>query len=68
MPPLNPGAYTAVVRGKNNTSGIGLVEIYDLNQAVAFKLANLSTRSFVETGNNILIAGFFSAGTMATTG
>ena len=55
---LDPGAYTAIVRGKNNTSGVGLIEIYDLNQGVASKLANLSTRAFVSTGSNIVIAGF----------
>ena len=55
---LNPGAYTAVVRGKNNTSGIALIEVYDLSQAVLAKLANISTRAFVGTGNDIMIAGF----------
>jgi hypothetical protein len=55
---LNPGAYTAVVRGKNNTSGIGLVEVYDLNQAVPSKLANISTRALVGVSDNIVIAGF----------
>ena len=55
---LNPGAYTAIVRGKNNTSGVALIEVYDLNQGVASKLANLSTRAFVSTGDNIVIAGF----------
>jgi uncharacterized repeat protein (TIGR01451 family) len=55
---LNPGAYTAVVRGKNNISGLGLVEVYDLSQAVLAKLANISTRAFVSTGDNIVIAGF----------
>jgi hypothetical protein len=55
---LNPGAYTAVVRGKNNTSGIALVEVYDLSQAVPAKLANISTRAFVGTGGDIVIAGF----------
>ena len=55
---LNPGAYTAVVRGKSNTSGVALVEIYDLSQAVLAKLANISTRAFVSTGDNIVIAGF----------
>ena len=55
---LNPGAYTAVVRGKNNTSGIALIEVYDLSQAVLAKLANISTRAFVSTGNDIVIAGF----------
>ena len=55
---LNPGAYTAVVRGKNNTSGVALIEVYDLSQAVPAKLANISTRAFVGTGNDIVIAGF----------
>ena len=55
---LNPGTYTAVVGGKNNTSGVGLVEVYDLSQAAPAKLANLSTRAFVSTGENIVIGGF----------
>ena len=55
---LAPGAYTAIVKGNGNTSGLGLVEIYDLNQEVDSKLANLSTRAFVGTGDNIVIAGF----------
>ena len=55
---LNPGAYTAVVRGKNNTTGVGLVEVYDLNPGSSAKLANISTRAFVGTGDNIVIAGF----------
>ena len=59
---LNPGAYTAIVRGKNNTSGVALVEVYDLSQAVLAKLANISTRAFVSTGDNIVIAGFVLGG------
>ena len=59
---LNPGAYTAIVRGKNNTSGVALVEVYDLSQAVLAKLANISTRAFVSTGNDIVIAGFILGG------
>jgi len=55
---LNPGAYTAVVRGQNNTSGVALIEVYDLSHAVPAKLANISTRAFVSTGNDIVIAGF----------
>jgi hypothetical protein len=55
---LNPGAYTGVVRGNGGTSGIGLVEVYDLSQAVVAKLANISTRAFVSTGSDIVIAGF----------
>jgi hypothetical protein len=55
---LGAGAYTAVVRGNNNTTGVALIEVYDLNQAVAAKLANISTRAFVSTGDDIVIAGF----------
>jgi len=55
---LSPGAYTGVVRGNNNTTGIGLIEVYDLNPAVAAKLGNISTRALVGTGNDIVIAGF----------
>ena len=54
---LNPGAYTAIVRGNNAASGVALVEIYDLNPDADSKLANLSTRAFVSTGENIVIAG-----------
>jgi hypothetical protein len=59
---LVPGAYTAIVRGKNNTSGVALVEVYDLSQAVPAKLANISTRAFVDTDANIVIAGFILGG------
>jgi hypothetical protein len=55
---LDPGAYTAVVRGNNDTSGVALVEVYDLSEALLAKLANISTRAFVSTGDNIVIAGF----------
>jgi hypothetical protein len=59
---LNPGQYTAILKGKNNGTGVGLVEVYDLAQGVASKLANLSTRAFVSTGSNIVIAGFILGG------
>jgi hypothetical protein len=58
---LNPGAYTAILKGKNNTTGVALVEVYDLAQPVASKLANISTRAFVGTGGDIMIAGFILA-------
>jgi uncharacterized repeat protein (TIGR01451 family) len=59
---LNPGAYTAILKGKNNTSGVALIEAYDLNQAVASKLGNISTRAFVGTDANVVIAGFILGG------
>ena len=64
---LNPGAYTAVVRGKNNTSGVGLIEIYDLSQSVLAKLANISTRALIDTGDNVVIAGFILGNHSGTT-
>ncbi len=54
---LAPGSYTAVVRGTNDGTGVGLAEVYDLNQATPSKLANLSTRGFVDTGDNVMIGG-----------
>ncbi|PYJ09679.1 MAG: hypothetical protein DMF06_09270, partial [Verrucomicrobia bacterium] len=59
---LLPGAYTAIVNGKNNTTGVGLIEVYDLSQGVPAKLANISTRAFVGTGSDIVIAGFILGG------
>jgi hypothetical protein len=55
---LAPGAYTAILRGTGGTTGLGLVEIYDLAQNVNSKLANISSRSFVDTGDNAMIGGF----------
>ena len=55
---LDPGAYTAIGPGKNDTSGVGLVEIYDIDQMARSQLANISTRGFVGTEGNVLIGGF----------
>jgi CSLREA domain-containing protein len=57
---LAAGNYTAIVRGKNNTTGIGLVEAYDLDGAVAITLTNISTRGFVDIGQNVMIGGVIS--------
>ena len=55
---LTPGNYTAVVNGVNSGIGTGILEIYDLDFAADSKLANISTRAFVGTGDDIVIAGF----------
>ena len=55
---LAPGAYTAILSGRSGTSGVALVEVYDLNQHADSRLANISTRAFVSTGDDIVIAGF----------
>ncbi|MGZ5001823.1 MAG: S8 family serine peptidase [Chthoniobacterales bacterium] len=55
---LEPGEYTAIVRGAGNSTGIALVEAYDLQPTPNSQLANISTRGFVGTGDNVLIGGF----------
>lgn len=58
---LDPGAYTVVVRGNNNTTGTALVEAYDLSPNADTTLSNLSTRGFVDVANP-LIGGFIAGG------
>jgi hypothetical protein len=53
---LTPGNYTAIVRGKNNGTGVGLVEAYGLDGTA--KAVNISTRGFVQTDDNVMIGGF----------
>jgi hypothetical protein len=60
--PANNSAYTAIVYGMNNGTGIGVVEAYDLDRTVNSKLANISTRGFVQTGDNVLIGGLIVLG------
>jgi hypothetical protein len=55
--PANGTNYTAVVRGANNTTGIAVVQVYDLDTTVDSRLGNVSTRGFVQTGDNVLFAG-----------
>jgi hypothetical protein len=64
---IGPGAYTVVVRGRNDATGIGLFEVYDLDQTVDSKLANVSTRGFVETGDNVMIGGTIIIGSTPAT-
>jgi hypothetical protein len=60
--PANGSAYTAIVRGANNGTGIGVVEAYDLDQTANSKLANISTRGLVQTGDDVLIGGLIVLG------
>jgi hypothetical protein len=53
---LGRGAYTAVLRGYNNGTGIALAEVYDTSIG-STQLSNISTRGFVQTGDNVMIAG-----------
>jgi hypothetical protein len=54
---LSPGSYTAILSGLNATTGVALVEVYDLDPAVDSKLANISTRGLVQTLDNVMIGG-----------
>ena len=55
---LPPGSYTCVVSRKNNGTGVALAEIYDLSSGANSTLANVSTRGFIGSGDNVLIGGF----------
>ena len=55
-------AYTAVMRSVDGTSGVGLVEVYDLDSGPGSSLLNISTRGNVQTGDNVMIGGFIVAG------
>jgi sugar lactone lactonase YvrE len=59
---LPPGAYTVVMKGKNNGTGVGLIEVYDVDGSPACQLANISTRGHVGAGENVLIGGFILGG------
>jgi N-acetylneuraminic acid mutarotase len=60
--PANNSAYTAIVRGVNNGTGIGVVEAYDLDRPADSKLANISTRGLVQMGDDVLIGGLIVLG------
>lgn len=59
---LPPGGATAIVRGANGSTGVALVEVYDLDSAAPAKLANISTRGNVRQGDNLMIGGFIVSG------
>jgi hypothetical protein len=59
---LDPGAYTAILSGNGGVVGVALVEVYDLSMNQDSKLGNISTRGFVSTGDDIMIAGFILGG------
>ena len=60
---LPAGNYTAIVKGVNNLTGVALIEVYDLSPESDSILANISTRAFVQTGDNVVIGGFTLQGT-----
>jgi hypothetical protein len=62
MAALQPGNYTAIVHGVNNTTGVALVEVDDLSTDTGSVLGNISTRSLVQTGADVMIGGFIIEG------
>ena len=59
---LSPGSYTVILRGTNQSSGVALVEVYDLSPSDGSKLYNISTRGRVQLGDNVMIGGFILGG------
>jgi hypothetical protein len=59
---LLPGDYTAIVRGKNGTTGIGLTEVYNVGSSGNGKLANIATRGQVLTDDKVMICGLIIGG------
>jgi subtilisin family serine protease len=59
---LSPGSYTVFVQGTNQSSGVALVEVYDLSPTDGSKLTNISTRGRVQLGDNVMIGGFILGG------
>lgn len=57
---LEPGGYTAIVRGNGETTGIALVEVYEVDETSS--ITNISTRGYVGTGDNVLIGGLIITG------
>jgi hypothetical protein len=61
-----PGSYTAVLRGKGDSTGPGLVEVYDLDADGPAKIVNISTRGLVLTGDNAMIGGLIITGNISS--
>jgi hypothetical protein len=64
---LAPGGYTVKVAGAGNTTGVALVEIYDLESQLSSRLANIATRGRVNGGDQVLIGGFIVGGYLPET-
>ena len=59
---LTSGSYTAIVRGVSNSTGTGVVDVYDLSASSSARLRNLATRGLVQAGDKLMIAGFIVQG------
>jgi subtilisin family serine protease len=63
---LQPGAYTAIVTGAGGGTGVGIVEVFEVDHPEV-PLINISTRGQVLTGNDVMIGGFVIQGSGAQT-
>lgn len=61
---LDPGPYSAVVAGVGGSTGVAIVEVYDAATGTPVEMVNISTRGFVGTGTDNLVAGFVIAGNL----
>jgi len=65
---LTPALYTVVTSGVGDTTGVALVELYDMDDpGSSSRLANISARARVGTGSEVLIPGFSIEGDVALT-
>ena len=64
---LPPGAYTAIVTGANGQTGVALVEVFEADASVISELGNISTRGFVQSGDNVMIGGVIIDGSAPAT-
>ncbi len=65
---LATGRYTALMRGKGDATGVGLIEVYDLEQSSTPRLSNISARGVVGLGDNVMIGGFIIGGGLGVNG
>jgi hypothetical protein len=64
---LPPGAYTAIVTGADDRTGLALVEVFEADASVVSELGNISTRGFVQSGDNVMIGGLIIDGSAPAT-
>jgi hypothetical protein len=64
---LPPGAYTGIVTGADGGTGVGLVEVFEADTSSTSDLSNISTRGFVQSGDNVMIGGLIIEGNAPAT-
>ncbi|HEX7231382.1 MAG TPA: hypothetical protein VF452_13385, partial [Candidatus Binatia bacterium] len=64
---LPPGPYTAIVTGAGNSTGLGVVEVFEADASVVSELSNISTRGFVQSGDGVMIGGLIIEGNSPAT-